>query len=254
MTTRNFRLIIEFDGTPFSGWQYQPDRLTVEGELRRATALLHSPTAGALRLYGCGRTDAGVSACNYVANVHLDTNLDPDRMVRALNYHLPKEIHVKFGEVVAAHFHARFDATSKLYRYRIVRGHSPVRHARAWELRYPIDAPRMAAALAVFRGRHDFRPFCHTDETTGFCNMMEATLKVEDDELNVAVRADRFLYKMVRRIIGAAVSHGCGRIAVTDIRNALGGKKHRPFRTAPAAGLLLDSVEYGWPPWNCGGH
>jgi len=238
---RNIRLTLEFDGAGFFGWQFQADRPTVQGAVESA---LSGITGSATKVYGCSRTDAGVSARNYVANFHTSVSLPAARLMRALDYHLPRAIHVRAAEEVAAGFHARFDAVAKTYRYRMVRGKSPLRHARAWELRYPVDAARMRRAAAEFVGTRDFQPFCQTRDKSGTCRVKLVELLERDDELELVVRGDRFLYKMVRRITGAVVGYGHGRLTLDDIRSALAGHEHTQFRTAPAAGLLLDSVEY----------
>lgn len=238
---RNIRLTIEFSGAGYHGWQFQPDRPTVQGEIETA---LRNITGAPTRLYGCSRTDAGVSARNYVANFHSDSDLAPERLRCALNFHLPGPIHVKLAEPVDEAFHARYDARSKLYLYRLVRGYSPLRHARAWELRYPMDVKRMRRVLTEFTGTRDFQPFCLTRDKSGRCMIFRLDLSESGDELELLIRGDRFLYKMVRRIVGATVNYGYGRLTLRDIRAALAGRKHRPYRTAPAAGLLLDSVEY----------
>jgi len=238
---RNLKLTIEFDGAGFHGWQFQPGRATVQGTVQDAAAEVLGER---VTVYGCGRTDAGVSARKYVANFHTGSSMQPERMRRALNFHLPAEVHVKSVEEVGPEFHARFRARSKVYEYRMVRGYSPLRHARVWELRHPVDAARMGKALALFRGARDFRSFCMTTDTSGRCDLMKAELAAEGDELVLTIQGDRFLYKMVRRIAGAVVSYGAGGVTLADIRAALAGRKHRPYRTAPAAGLVLDSVQY----------
>jgi tRNA pseudouridine38-40 synthase len=238
---RNLKLTIEFDGAGFFGWQFQPDRKTVQAAVQDAVAEIFGER---LTVYGCGRTDAGVSARNYVANFHTGSGMKPERMRQALNFHLPSEVHVKAVEDVGPEFHARFSARSKVYEYRMVRGYSPLRHARAWELRRPVDAARMRKALALFEGYRDFRPFCATTDSSGRCTVMKAELAETADELVLTIQGDRFLYKMVRRIAGAVASYGSGRITLSDLRAALAGRKHRPYRTAPAAGLVLDSVQY----------
>jgi tRNA pseudouridine38-40 synthase len=238
---RNLKLTIEFDGSGFYGWQFQPDRATVQAAVQGAAAEV---TGLRVTVYGCGRTDTGVSARNYVANFHTGSGMQVERMRRALNFHLPAEVHVKSVEEVGPEFHARFSARSKVYEYRMVRGYSPLRHARVWELRFPVDAARMGKALALFRGTRDFRSFCMTTDMSGRCSVMKAELAAMGDELVLTMKGDRFLYKMVRRIAGAVVSYGEGRVTLSDIRAALAGRKHQPYRTAPAAGLVLDSVQY----------
>ncbi|MFO7674745.1 MAG: tRNA pseudouridine(38-40) synthase TruA [bacterium] len=237
----NLRLILEFDGAGFHGWQRQPDRPTVQGEVERAVAAV---AGRPVTVYGCGRTDAGVSALNYVANFRTDRALAVERWRRALDYHLPPAIHVKSVSETDPGFHARHDARGKLYRYRVIRGRSPLRRARAWELRGPVDLARVRRGAGVFVGTHDFRPLCQTRDQSGTCTVSSIAVTTAGDEIEFAVVGDRFLYKMVRRIVGAAVTYGAGRLTLADVRSALAGRPHRPFRTAPAQGLLLDSVEY----------
>lgn len=256
----NIRLVIEFDGSGFAGWQYQPRHRTIQGEMESALAKL---LGRSVTVHGCSRTDAGVSARNYVANFLLaaegydriarqfksypqaEQKSCLNRLCRALNFHLPGEILVKHAEEASLDFHARHSAKSKTYTYRIVLGRSPLRSAQAWELRSPVDAKRMRRALGIFSGRHDFNAFCHLGtDAPAFCKLLPPRLTAGADELTITVQGDRFLYKMVRRIVGAAVAYGAGSITLADIRAAMAGKKHQPFQTAPACGLLLDSVNY----------
>ncbi len=241
----NIRLLLEFDGSGFAGWQFQPGIRTVQGELQSALAkILGRP----VKINGCSRTDAGVSARNYVANFYWDSAIPLNRICRALNFHLPREILVKEVAEAPPEFHARYSARSKTYLYRILRDRSPLRMSRAWEYCFPLESDRMRRALELFAGRHDFCAFCHlrlADESaSAFCTVTRASLVEHGDEILVTVKGDRFLYKMVRRIVGAVVAYGAGRIRLADIRAALAGRKHRPFQTAPAHGLILDSVEY----------
>ncbi len=249
----NLKLTIEFDGTRYAGWQFQPNHPTVQGEIQSAVqTLLHQQVT----VYGCGRTDAGVSARRYVANFHAE---GPDRILgefgsrpkagaeslrAALNHFLPGDIHILAVEEAPADFHARFSARRKTYAYRIVLTPSPLRRRHAWEYRYPLDVERMSKAAPLFEGRKDFRPFCQTRDVSGICTVEAVKVKAVGDEVSVTVRGDRFLYKMVRRIVGALAARGSGRLTQRDIRSALAGKPPRHFQTAPAQGLLLDSVTY----------
>jgi tRNA pseudouridine38-40 synthase len=238
---RNLKLVIEFDGTAYAGWQFQPDRPTIQGAVESA---LRRITRQETTVYGCGRTDAGVSARRYVANVREDTSLPLERIRAALNHFLPTDIHIHGVDEVAAGFHARFSAKRKTYAYRIVRGTSPLRRRHAWEYLYPLDVERTRWAAASFAGRRDFQPFCQTRNANGICTVESIAVASTGDELTVKVSGDRFLYKMVRRMVGAVVACGSGRLTQKDIRSALAGRPSRPFTTAPACGLLLDSVDY----------
>jgi tRNA pseudouridine38-40 synthase len=237
----NLKLTIEFAGTAYAGWQYQPERPTVQGMLEAA---IKRVTGETVTLYGCGRTDAGVSARSYVANFHTGCGLRNDRLRLAINWHLPKDVHVLAVEDAGPGFHARHDAEAKTYCYRIVLGISPLRRGRAWEFKYPLDVTKLRSAAALLVGTRDFQPFCQTQDKDGRCAVREIGVTESGDEVMISVRGDRFLYKMIRRIVGALVAYGAGRITKADIRSALAGRKHQPFQTAPAQGLLLDSVEY----------
>jgi tRNA pseudouridine38-40 synthase len=249
---RNLKLTVEFDGTDYAGWQFQPDRRTIQGELESALAKILQKK---VTVYGCGRTDAGVSARAYVANFHAEGHdrivaqfgscpKALDRLKLAYNHFLPADIHVHAVDEVAAAFHARFSAKRKTYVYRIVRGTSPLRRRHAWEYTYPLDVERVRRAAESFEGSRNFQPFCQTRDANGICTVESVSVSAAGDELTITVRGDRFLYKMVRRIVGALVACGSGRLTQKDIRTALAGRPSRSFTTAPACGLLLDSVEY----------
>ncbi|MEO0070921.1 MAG: tRNA pseudouridine(38-40) synthase TruA [candidate division WOR-3 bacterium] len=238
---RNIRLTIEFDGTNYAGWQIQPNRPTIQGELQSALKKLFGRD---ITLYGCGRTDAGVSARNYTANFLTDSKLPVEKIPLALNSYLPEEIVVKKAEVAPLDFHSRYQAKSKTYIYYIIIGRSPLRCHHAWELHQPLDINRLKTAANLFLGKKDFNHFCQTREGNGICQITSIRVKKSGDEIKIAITGDRFLYKMVRRIVGAMVAYASTRLTKMDIHAALAGKKHRPFQTAPAPGLILESVRY----------
>jgi tRNA pseudouridine38-40 synthase len=238
---RNLRLVVEFDGTNYAGWQYQPRHQTVQGEIESAIGKILQRK---VTVYGCGRTDAGVSARAYAANVHIDSPLSLERLKLAVNHFLPDDILVMSIEEAKPEFHARHSATGKTYVYRVVRRKSPLRRRHAWEYWFKLDVEKMRKATRLFEGARDFRPFCQTRDQDGVCHVRRVRVEASGDEVLVTVEGDRFLYKMVRRIVGALVACGSDRLTQKDIRAALSGKPFRPFQTAPARGLLLDSVEY----------
>jgi tRNA pseudouridine38-40 synthase len=238
---RNLKLVVEFDGTRYAGWQFQPRHQTVQGEIESAVGKVLQQK---VTVYGCGRTDAGVSALAYVANVHVDSPLTAERLKLALNHFLPEDILVLSIEETKPGFHARHSALGKTYVYRIVCRRSPLRRRHAWEFWLKLDVDKMRKAAHLFEGAKDFRAFCQTRDQDGICHVRRVRVAASDDEVTVSVEGDRFLYKMVRRIVGALVACGSGRLTQKDIRAALAGKPFQPFQTAPAHGLLLDSVEY----------
>lgn len=238
---RNLKLVVEFDGTKYAGWQYQPRSRTVQGELESATSKVLQKK---VTVYGCGRTDAGVSARAYVANVHIDSPLSIERLRLAVNHFLPDDILVMSIEEAKPGFHARHSALGKTYLYRLVRRKSPLRRRHAWEFWFKLDVEKMSKSARRFEGGRDFRAFCQTRDQDGICHVRHVRVSASGDEVLVTVEGDRFLYKMVRRIVGALVACGSGRLTQKDIRAALAGKPFPPFQTAPARGLLIDSVEY----------
>lgn len=238
---RNLKLVVEFDGTKYAGWQYQPRSRTVQGELESATSKVLQKK---ITVYGCGRTDAGVSARAYVANVHIDSPLSIERLRLAVNHFLPDDILVMSIEEAKPGFHARHSALGKTYVYRLVRRKSPLRRRHAWEFWFKLDVEKMSKSARRFEGGRDFRAFCQTRDQDGICHVRHVRVSASGDEVLVTVEGDRFLYKMVRRIVGALVACGSGRLTQKDIRAALAGKPFPPFQTAPARGLLIDSVEY----------
>lgn len=238
---RCFRLTIEFDGSAFAGWQFQPDRPTVQETL---AAALRETIGRPVRIIGCSRTDAGVSARNYVASFTAATHLAPERLRLALNSRLPEEVFVKSARHAPAGFNARYDARLKVYSYLIVTARSPLRRRYAWQFLLPVRTGLMRQAARLFIGRRDFRPFCQTRVSNGICTVTRVTVHSRSDEIRVTVTGDRFLYKMVRRIVGALAACGSGRMKLADVKAALAGRPHAQFQTAPAAGLVLESVRY----------
>ncbi|MGQ9708062.1 MAG: tRNA pseudouridine(38-40) synthase TruA [bacterium] len=237
----NIRLTIEFDGRNYAGWQYQPDRPTVQGQLQAALKRIFGEE---LIVYGCGRTDAGVSARNYVVSFFAPDRLPVARIASALNFYLPRDILVKSAERVPDGFHARFSVKTKTYRYYIICGRSALRRQFAWEVYQPLDLTRLRDAARLFVGTRDFCRFCSIPSGRGICTIKSVRVKKKADEIVITIIGDRFLYKMVRRIVGAMVAYATGRLSQRDISAALAGKNHRPFQTAPGHGLILESVHY----------
>jgi len=238
---RNVQLIIEFDGTAYAGWQSQPNHLTIQGLLERAAQRLFGQR---IKIYGCSRTDAGVSARNYVANFSYSSSLPVEKIPAALNFYLPADIYVKSADIVPEDFHARYSARLKTYTYRIVYGRSPLRSRRSWEVGTRLDVQRLKSVAKLFIGTLDFQPFCHCQSGPSICTVKSITCKQFRDEILITVKGDRFLYKMVRRIVGALVAYSSCRLTKRDIRRALKGRKHKPFVIAPARGLILEGVQY----------
>lgn len=253
-TLARLRLTLAYDGTRFAGWQLQaPGKgRTVQGCLEDALGTL---CGGPVRVFGAGRTDAGVHALAQVAHADVPQTRAGLPWQRALNALLPDDITVVGAAVVAPDFHARFCATGKIYHYTLwTRPHCilPWRRAYVWDVgRFsPLDVPAMDACAAIFAGSHDFAAFCNAGSsvktTTRQVHGVSRLPSDNPDETVWRFHATGFLKQMVRNLMGALVAVGRGKVSPEDIRSVLtvGDRRLAP-RTAPASGLTLVAVEYG---------
>jgi tRNA pseudouridine38-40 synthase len=166
---KNFKLTIEYDGTNYSGWQRQAQEATVQAEIERALAFM---TRSTVSVIGAGRTDAGVHALGQVANFRCETRLDPEAFLKGLNSLLPGDVAIRDCQGVPENFHARFDAQSKIYHYRILNRDTRAAVGRnyAWFIHRPLDLAAMRRATGALVGRHDLRPL-KVPEAAHFCGM-----------------------------------------------------------------------------------
>jgi tRNA pseudouridine38-40 synthase len=244
------KLTIAYDGTDFVGWQRQPAGVSIQGLIEDALAPIEG---GRVTLHGAGRTDAGVHALGQVASAALASTLDPDTIARALNAVLPAAVRIVGAERAHPGFHARFDAVSKTYEYRIVNAPcvSPFLHRYAWHVpQRRLDLERMREAALALAGRHDFASF---ESAGGDVHTTERTIHAiewlgergHDRALVLRVRGDGFLRHMVRNIAGTLVEVGLGRWPPSSVAEILAARdRTRAGLAAPAAGLFLVSVEY----------
>jgi len=240
-----WKLTLEYDGTRYRGWQAQTntDR-TVQGVLQRAVreVLGADATAG-----GAGRTDAGVHALAQVAHVRARKKASPGDIVRGVNDLLPHDVNVLSAEPAAPTFHARHDAVSRTYLYRISRRRTAFDKRFVWWVRDSLDAAAMARAALLFAGRHDFSSFCENAEGQQSTVVVvdRSTVIDGEREIRYRVEASHFLWKMVRRIVGTLVEVGRGNVSADAVRSFLEKKTSEPARwTAPPSGLFLESVQY----------
>ncbi|MBP1768519.1 MAG: tRNA pseudouridine synthase [Candidatus Aminicenantes bacterium] len=235
---RVIRLTLAYDGTDFSGWQRQPRARTVQGEVEQALARIAGkkiPVAGA------GRTDAGVHARRS------DLRLEDRELRRALNSILPGDVRVISARTVAAEFHARKSARSKVYRYRIINSHlvSPFDFRYALQWSGPLDVERMAEAARLFERKADFTAFSSNRLLQPVRRIMRSELKKRGREITYTIEADGFLRYMVRTIVGTLIEAGRGRVEPRAIEDFFAGKKRTlASPTAPAKGLCLIKVVY----------
>ncbi len=245
---RCFRLVLEYDGAGFEGWQHQagarPAR-TIQGVLAEADAAL---TGAAPRLRGAGRTDAGVHAEGQVASLEVVTGLAPERLQAALNARLPPDLAVVECRPAPPGWDALRAACAKHYRYRIWngRGRSPLRRARWAHVSAPLDVDRMRAAAPAFVGRHDFAALQAAGSAVRTTIRTLTRLDLvgtRGGEIVLDVEGEGFLRHMVRNLAGTLIEVGRGRFEAADVAGILaGGDRGRAGPTAPAEGLCLVRV------------
>jgi len=242
-----YKLIVEYDGRPFAGWQIQADQLTVQGVL---TAAVESLSGEKILVQGAGRTDTGVHARAQVAHVNLAKVWDTDTVRDALNAHLrPHPIAILAAEVVADDFSARTSAIKRHYLYRIVnrRADLTLDAGRAWRVPRPLDTDTMHKAAQSLIGKHDFTTFRSTECQAKSPVKTLDVLGVErdGDEVRVTAVARSFLHNQVRSMVGSLVCVGEGKWAVEDLRKALDARDRTACGpVAPPDGLYLMRVDY----------
>jgi tRNA pseudouridine38-40 synthase len=242
-----YKLIIEYDGTPYDGFQSQADGRSVQDRLEAALARL---TGERLRIRAAGRTDAGVHASHQVVHADLAKDWRDDTLRDALNAHLrPQPISVLGALQVPDSFDARLSAIKRHYRYRILNRRAPpaLEAGRVWHVPRPLDARAMQEAAQLLVGRHDFTTFraadCQARSPVKTLDRLDVSRQA--DEILVYASARSFLHHQVRSMVGTIEMAGAGRWSLADVRAALEARdRSRCGRTAPAAGLCLIGVDY----------
>ncbi len=243
---RALRLVVQYDGTDYAGFQTQPDRPTIQGTLEQvAGEILGHP----VRLTAAGRTDAGVHALGQVITLQTDTPLPLAKVPEVFNNRLPADITVAAAEQVDESFHPRFDARRKRYSYRILNRDiaSPFICRYAWHVREPLDGEAMAAAAEHLLGEHDFATFCAggSEVTSTVRTLYSLDVARERDILEIWGEANGFLYQMMRIIVGTLVDVGAGRLCAEEVVQILErGDRRYAGPTAPPHGLCLARVIY----------
>ena len=235
---------LSYNGRAYHGWQIQPDVTTVQAELNHAlSTVLRTP----LDCMGAGRTDTGVHAKQMVAHFDLDTKLDVNDIVYKLNVLLPKDIHINSIKEVLPEIHARFDALSRTYIYKISRTKDAFNFLNAHTYTLPLDVDLMNQAAKMLFEYTDFQCFSKvkTDVKTYNCTIMEAHWKLDANSLNFKIKADRFLRNMVRAIVGTMIEVGAKKRTLEEFRKIITSKNRSNAGTsAPAHGLYLINIEY----------
>lgn len=248
---RSYKILIEYDGTRFYGWQEQKNARTVAGEIRTSAEKYF---ARPVEILGAGRTDAGVHALGQVARLRADRRAQPLELQRALNDSLPPDINILKVEDAAHAFDPRKDAKARYYIYQISTRRTAFAKRFVWWVKDRLNLDLMSEACALVTGRHDFARFCEAlpEERSTIVAVEQAEIAIDGDLLLFRIGASHFLWKMVRRIMGSMVEVGRGNLSVEDFRNLLdprgSGKGAKPFdvaaRTAPPSGLFLERIVY----------
>ncbi len=243
----NYKLVVEYDGTKYHGFQIQADGIvTIQGVLEKAISQLANEE---VRIVGAGRTDAGVHGLNQVINFHSNLTVPVTRLPLALNCLLPKDIRIKTATLVTNDFHARYLAKSKTYLYRIEFGliESAFSYKYCWWVKQPLVWDKVLEAGKKLEGRFDFAGFAASGSNVKSTvrTLNSFTLKVTYNFAELRFTADGFLYHMVRNIVGTLMEVGLGRRNVGSIDEIMESRDRRLAGvTAPATGLFLEKVDY----------
>jgi tRNA pseudouridine38-40 synthase len=247
---KNFKIIIEYDGTAYHGWQRQKSCRSIQGEIEKALLRM---TGDRIAITGSGRTDAGVHAMGQVANFFCNKNIEPENFQKGLNSILSKDIIIKDCLIIDSKFHARYDATSKIYNYRILNRKVPSAIDRnySWFIHKKLNELAMQSAIFHILGRHDFRSFegAGSPRSDSIRTVLHASLtKQENGYLIFRIEGNGFLRFMVRNIVGTLVDVGLGKITPGDFKKIFLSKdRNLAGATAPPHGLFLMEVKYGTP-------
>ncbi len=240
-----FKIHLEYDGTPYKGWQIQKGQPTIQGELLRvATKIFKTEN---LEFYGAGRTDSGVHAIGQVAHLEVQTSLITDHIRLKLNEELPATINVLKVEKATPNFHARHDAIARSYLYQVSKRRTVFGRKYAWAVAEKLDTNRMKEAATIFAGMHNFQSFAADSPDD---KSMQVALNFVDiyEEGNVILFhlvGSHFLWHMVRRMVGVLVEVGKGKLTTVQVNQFLNTLSPEPARlTAPATGLFLERVYY----------
>ena len=242
-----YAITIEYDGTPFVGWQIQANGASIQGSLVEALAKFTGET---VRVQGAGRTDAGVHALGQVAHFDLEKEWLPDKIRDATNYHLrPHPVAVTSCRQVADDFDARFTATARHYLYRILLRRAPpvLDKDRVWQVPVQLDVKQMQAAASLLVGRFDFTTFraAHCQAKSPVRTLDSFTVEPQGNEIRISASARAFLHNQVRSMVGCLKAVGDGRWTLDDFAAARDAcDRKRCAAVAPASGLYLVRVDY----------
>lgn len=246
---RKYRLKIAYDGTKYSGWQIQPNSLSIQEEIQNALSTsLRKPT----KILGSGRTDQGVHAKEQVAHFEVDEKIDQRRLILSLNGILPLDIRIKEIQEVDLDFHSRYSAKSKIYHYHFWTEDvlDPMHYPYRLHMRKPFDKKRVQKALPYFTGQRDFTSFANLRQPNQILknpirNLMRLDAIEQEGGFRLEFEGDGFLYKMVRNIVGVLIEVGQNRRELETIPKLFEAKDRKVIgMPAPPHGLFLQKVVY----------
>jgi len=247
------KLTLSYDGSDFFGWQRQPEKITVQGEIESALQKIYGEASFTnFAVTGSGRTDEGVHALGQVAHATVPNKIEPQKLISALNFYLPQSVRILICEEVDENFHAIKSAVSKTYQYDMYLGaENPLLQSRAMRLPQNVDIDKMSTAASLFVGKHDFMAFhCKGGTTkttirTVFKSEITECNLYGSDGLRFTVSANGFLYKMVRILAGTIIKVGTGKLQQDEVAELLlAGKEWTKKVPAEPQGLYLIKVEY----------
>ncbi len=243
---RNIKLIIEYDGKKFGGWQKQPQKLNIQGEIEKA---IEEITGEKVDLIASGRTDAGVHSLGQTANFKTESKIDIEKMAFAINSKLKQSIRIIKAEEVDATFHSRYSCKGKKYRYIINNSKYGSAIYRNLEYHMPIklDVENMKKAIKYFEGEHDFKGFkaSGTSSKSSVRTIYSAKIELKEERIIIELEGNGFLYNMVRIIAGTIVDVGLGKIKPDEIPEIISSKdRTKAGKTLPPQGLYLVNVYY----------
>lgn len=242
---KRFFFQCSYDGTNYSGWQKQPNAVTIEEEIERRLAQLFPNET--LKIVGCGRTDAGVHALKSYFHIDLPLKYSKEQLMFKLNNMLPLDISINEVIEVDNEAHARFDATKRTYYYYVHQTKSPFYQYNSLFFSRELSVDKMNKAAKFLLGRKDFTSFSklHTDVNNNFCEIYSAEWKVQEGQLVFEISSNRFLRGMVRAIVGTLLEVGLGKISEADVPVIIKAKNRGEAGSAvPAKGLFLAEVHY----------
>ena len=238
---RNLKMLIEYDGTDFFGWQYQPEKRTVQGEIEVA---LKKITCENIKIIGAGRTDQGVHALGQVANFYTSSNLDFHQVKNGINSLTGDDIYIKSVDLVDDKFNSRYAAKTKLYHYHIIFEPLPTKIRYNWFVKFKLNVSRMKKVIPYLSGECNFSNFSAEDENDNkICKIYNMNLTDNNSHIIIKIEGNRFLRKMMRGIVGFMYDVGRGRFSPGNTEDVF-NNKIKDIYFAPPQGLFLEQVRY----------